>query len=66
MAQLSGKASAFWCGRYEVNIPSRSNLPHVANDSPPLQPWWSWRKAAEMGTAVHSWVVTPERVLKRI
>jgi len=27
-----------WCGRYEVQILSRSNLPHVANDSPPLLP----------------------------
>jgi len=31
-------------------------VPHVANDSPPLQPWLygPWRKAAEMGTS-HSW-----------
>jgi len=29
----------FRCGRYGVQIPKRSNLPHVANDLPPLQPW---------------------------
>jgi len=29
----------FWCERYGVQIPSRSNLTNVANDSPPLQSW---------------------------
>jgi len=31
-------------------------IPHVANDSPPLQPWLCglWRKVAEMST-VRSW-----------
>jgi len=35
---------------------SRSNIPHVANDSPPLQPLkcGPWRKAAKMVTA-NSW-----------
>jgi len=48
--------TGFWCGRYGVRIPSRSNLLGVANDSPPLQPWLCrpWRNAAEMGTA-HLW-----------
>jgi len=43
----------FWCGRYGVQISSRTNLPHIANDSPPLQPCLCgpWRKAAEMNTA---------------
>jgi len=26
----------FWCGRYGVQTLSRSNLPHVANNSPLL------------------------------
>jgi len=30
--------SKFWCGRYGVQIPSRSNLPLVDNDLPPLRP----------------------------
>jgi len=28
-----------WFGRYAVQIPNRSNLPHVASDSLPLQSW---------------------------
>jgi len=50
----SNRSTTRW--RYGVQIPSRSNLLHVAHDSPPLQPWLCgpWRKAAEMGTA-HSW-----------
>jgi len=44
------------CGRYGVQIPSRSNLPLVANDSPSLRPLLCrpWHKAAELGIA-HSW-----------
>jgi len=36
-----------------VQLPSRTNLSHVANDSPPLLPWWCrpWRKTVELGTA---------------
>jgi len=43
----------FWCGRYGVQIPSRSNLSHVANDSPLVQSRWD----------EHRSLVTPERVL---
>jgi len=30
----------FWCRRNGVQTPSRSNLPHVANNSPLLRPWY--------------------------
>jgi len=59
----SDKRSAFWCRRNRVQIPSRSNIPDVVNDSPPLQPWCvALRKAAEMGTD-HSW---HPKVIKRV
>jgi len=48
MAQVVGVC--FWCRRYGIRIPSRSNLTHVANDSLPLRPWCvgPWRKAAKL------------------
>jgi len=48
------------CGKFfwihcKIFYPNRPNLPHVANDSPPLQPWSVGPGAiAEIGTA-HSW-----------
>jgi len=63
-----------WCGRYGVHIPTRSNLTHVANGSPPLQPWKRdepWRKprgcwhASKSGIA-YSWVVTAEVSVMKI
>jgi len=50
-----------WCGRNVVQFPSRSNPPHVANDSPLLQPW-VWALAQSHGDG-HRSLVIPERVL---
>jgi len=58
----SDKTFASDMGGKGIQISSRSNLPHVANDSPPLQTLKCglWRKVGEMGPAS---LVTPEKVL---
>jgi len=62
-ACIKKEVVCFWCGRYRVQIPCRSNLPHVANDSPQMQRsllsflmCGPWRKATELDTA-HPWHV---------
>jgi len=43
------------CGRYKVQTPSRSNLSHVANNSPPLQPQNLGLGAKPRRWALYSW-----------
>jgi len=57
---VSSKTFASGARGQGVQIPNRSNLPHVTNGSPPLQPCvWSLAQSREDG---HRSLVKPERV----